>query len=922
MAWNDSFKKNSSVRFFQTLGLSLLASSSLIAQEMSSQEAFLLRKISEYWKEGDLNIAKSQILQFLDKYPQSQAKDMLIQLLGDLYLKDNDHSKALRLYSEIKDDKIAKKASFNKAICFYELKMHQELIDHASIMLAQPQKDEHYETVELFLAEAFLKLGLEEKDVEKQKTHFQSALPLFENLTKTKYSERALLPSAELSMKLGKNAEACKYYQELLEKTPEDRESILYKMGCLQAEYKPREAIKTFASVYKLRGKMASDAALLQLQLLFKEQKFKDLLLYQEEAIKHISSEKVHLAEYWIGKSLFHLDDFTEAEKHLQKGYKEDSLNPTEKKSLLKTLLVCSSRTKNLALMESSIQRWEALSPDDKEIADAYVMKYQMLQNIDKASASLALETLLTRYPDHKEKESFLFNLAMIKYKLSQWQEAASALQLYIDTYPNAKQIDICLKQHINCMIEQIKLQPNSQTLETKNNLSQSIEYALAKNIFSNDEKKKIQFTHCNLLIELNKYSEAAVKLNDYIRENPRADNLLNAHLLLTKVYEDSDNDIDLYIMNLERVISLSPKDEANGLYHLKLFNAFLKKSSTSQENEKSALFAKAADQLFICYKYETPIRKDNLAWLCNYYYEKSKAQNGQSNSSEDVQALSKARLLFENLLAIDSYPPTIDLSKEPAKMEVEILKLSELLGWQGKTVERIDLLEYLVYNQQELADLNWKYPTKALLELARAYKESGKEQEALTTYGKIISSSEYALSYNASQAILESSLITYNQLKGQKGNIESVEYTEILDRLKELQIKKKIYQEPLHLEAAFTYVDIKSQLSIDSDKSRKKLLLMQNLKESFSSTSDPLTLEYLSLSSSYLDKVELLSAYMTLADYKIAKLKKETASSRIDVKEAKAAIASLEKEMKELQKDPKLPKELKQRITTSLEAK
>ena len=45
------------------------------AQTQSDEEAFLIRRIAEFWKDGDFAIVKTQIIEFLDKYPESTLKD-------------------------------------------------------------------------------------------------------------------------------------------------------------------------------------------------------------------------------------------------------------------------------------------------------------------------------------------------------------------------------------------------------------------------------------------------------------------------------------------------------------------------------------------------------------------------------------------------------------------------------------------------------------------------------------------------------------------------------------------------------------------------------------------------------------------------------------------------------------------------------
>ena len=87
MTWNQYCFKDISYRCIFTVGACLLTITPLFAEEFSAQEAILLKRITEYWKEGDIEVAKSQITSYLSKFPTSIASDSLYAMLGDIFLK-------------------------------------------------------------------------------------------------------------------------------------------------------------------------------------------------------------------------------------------------------------------------------------------------------------------------------------------------------------------------------------------------------------------------------------------------------------------------------------------------------------------------------------------------------------------------------------------------------------------------------------------------------------------------------------------------------------------------------------------------------------------------------------------------------------------------------------------------------------------
>ena len=56
-------------------------------QTQSDEEAFLIRRIAEFWKDGDFGIVKTQIVDFLDKYPKDYFTKADMQVVDYCYNK-------------------------------------------------------------------------------------------------------------------------------------------------------------------------------------------------------------------------------------------------------------------------------------------------------------------------------------------------------------------------------------------------------------------------------------------------------------------------------------------------------------------------------------------------------------------------------------------------------------------------------------------------------------------------------------------------------------------------------------------------------------------------------------------------------------------------------------------------------------------
>ncbi|MCX6989892.1 MAG: tetratricopeptide repeat protein [Chlamydiae bacterium] len=916
MFWNHSTSKSNYSKLLQTMGLSILVSSSLYAASPSSQEAFCLKRISEYWREGDVDIAKSQIIHFLEKYPESEATDSLHKMLGDLYLQEKNYEVALQQYMEIQEDEIQSKNIYNKAICLFETKRYTEVIEHTTRALAQPEPHKEYETLEFFLAESLLKKGLEQTDPEAKKSYLVAALPHYKHLIDSKHAKHALVPAAEISHILGHNSDACYYYGKILEKNPQERENLLFLIAELQEEEKPKDAIKTYSQVYKLRGKKAPEAAYNQLKILFKEERYKDLLLYQEEAMRHISETKLPIVNYWIGKSLFHLEDYPQATSFLMKTLSEGKLSLSDHKLLLKSLITCASKTKDADLLSGLIRNWEQTNPDDQELADVYLIQYQMLANSNKAGASIPLQKILEKFPSHKDKEAILFNLAHLQYCQKQWSLADSTFYELLKEYPESKYAAASWRFRINSKVEDLKSGAPETTRIKNEELADLISQVLqAKKILSPQEMAEYQYTYCKLLIQLNRQEESLEELFEYIENNPKSENLGEAYFLIAGAYSTLEEDNSLFITYAEKALATNLELKQKLTLHMNLFNTYLTLAEEALESEKEYLVSKAADHLFDAYDNGSRIKRDNLLWLSSFYYEKAKLEGTTKN--KDASSSAKATILIEDLLGIHNYPPSNKLSEQHLSQEGEMLKLADLLGWQNKENEKIDVLEVLVYQQKNEPNLPWKYQRKALLDLARAYKIAGKTDDAIETYNYLISASEYAHSYIGNLALLERAKLKLSIINKE----QDPSWQDVLNDLKDLELKKNLRSEPIHLEASLHYIECKTAHLPEDKKAQKTLQLLELMKETFSCSQDTKVKEYLSASSLFPEKAEIHANYMKLLDALIYLAKGEIAEKNKNAAEAKILFFQANQKLQDITDHASLPPDLLHRIRCNMEA-
>lgn len=915
MTWNESYFKGMSYRFLYTLAASLLATSPIYCEQFSAQQAVLLKRITEYWKEGDIEVAKSQITSYLNKFPDSKATDSLYAMLGDLLLKEQKFELALEQYKKIQDQDIQDRVGFNKAICLYEQKHNDELILLVTKTLAYPVQIKESETLKFFLAESFLRKALATDNKEDKNHLLAESLSHYKGLLETKYAEQSISPAAEIAEILGYYEDASSFYQLVLQKNPHDTENILYKLAVLQEKIKPISAIDLFGKVYRLRGEKASNAAVRQLQILFQADRFEELLIKQEQALPHINEESAPLAHYWIGQSLLHLGDFAQAKPHLLWTLIKKDLLLSDQKILINSLITCAQATRDVSLMQEMIQRIEAVDQKDPDLANAYLLEYQMLIHTNPTLAATTLNKLIVNFPNHKDRESILFNLGLIQYDLKQWAESSATLSILLNEFPSSKLEYTAIRMQINGLVEELKVASPDTAIIKKTALSSLLEKVLKKGkALNKEEKTKYHFVYCQMLVQINQIEEALVQLGDYIDNNPDALNLGVAYMMMANLYERSENEHLLFISSAEKALLTGQELEERGSIHLRLYNKYLKLSENPDNKETEYLICQAANHLYQGYLNGSPVNNKNLSWLSDYFFQQAKQEPSSQN-------LEKGITLFEHILKIQKYPPNPKIENKNLLFEIEKIKLAELLNLQGKISQQVDLLEVLVYQQKNNPTLKWKYQRRSLLDLARAYVRFEQIEDAIDTYSHLIESSALSTSYIGNIAVIEKSKLRYDQLSKNRIEEDNEELLSLLDDLKDLEIKKKLCSEPTHLEAGLTYIYCKTS-HLHLDKKREKTLhLLEILRENFSSDQNPSVQEYLRTSYIYPEKAKIHESYMKFIDASICKQKAEIALEQKNKHEAHRLIKQATLALRELMANELLPSDLLTRVRSDMES-
>lgn len=139
-----------------------LFSQGISTDSLDKEEAFMVKRITEFWKDQDYTLVQRQIHLFLDKYPNSSLKDYLKGVLGDIYLKDREFDQAINTYLSIDDPKIQEKVLVNTLQAMYEQSRYADIYKVGGKYLQRSEIFEERKDEYLFLmAEGYFRSTLE-----------------------------------------------------------------------------------------------------------------------------------------------------------------------------------------------------------------------------------------------------------------------------------------------------------------------------------------------------------------------------------------------------------------------------------------------------------------------------------------------------------------------------------------------------------------------------------------------------------------------------------------------------------------------------------------------------------------------------------------------------------------------------------------
>lgn len=881
------------------------------SKSSSADEALFVRRILSFWKDQEYDLVRVQIVQFTQAYPQSEHVDGLWLLLGDMEYAQKRYAEAAAAYAKIRSDKLNSTIRLKHLESLYLSRQWIELTKQITPLLAKSPADK--ERLLYYYGEGWLQQAKANPDASKAKPQYEAAQKAFEELMNSSYRQYAMAGLAEVHQALNHNKRAAELYLSLAD-TPDMSvmtvEDVLLKAAALQMQYDKDLAIQSLSRAAELKGKNSSAAVESQVGLLFEAGKYNEIISGQDNWKNSVAADHQPLIDLYVGRSYFALHEYQKAFdllKALIEPKKLSTLKQSQQKIFWLTYIASGHHLNLPEDVNKGVGYFVRIFPQDPDLAKALY-----LQGLTEAHAEHFTEAeaifkrILKQFPNYDQRDSVAFENNRLLYKQHQWKESREAFLAFAEQYPKSAHRPAAEHYAILSLQQQIqeaqKLKEPTEPLQEQllTALSQASETSL-----KSDQKPQFLLQTAGVLCELKRYPQALETLNRFLKDYPDHPQASQAHVLLALCYEEGHADLKALIAHAELALELNPNLPDKYRLHTHLFKAYLQLAQEAQKQGHEADYEqyqkKAVNSLYLAYiEGNQPIAPEYALWLAHEYF--NPLQNGLDayapdaiSSSEKLALADQATRVFEKALLIDHAPSA--LSQETITLEGDLFKLSCLYAWQNRRADQIAILTNLVQQQEQHPEWPWRLRPRALFALATAYEAEGNQDQALALFKQLIKEGTGPDTYLQQATKLHHSRLMAASLPEASKNVNDPDVQVLLSNLKDLQIRKILTQEPLHLEASIDYAFLRASLEPKDKQPEQLRTLLLRAKTSFTTQDSIWDKDYAAMRERNPEKDKIYHAYLMLMDAHIAAIEAEIAKTqgkRLEMEQKQEAAKSL----------------------------
>ncbi|HSX37617.1 MAG TPA: tetratricopeptide repeat protein [Chlamydiales bacterium] len=650
------------------IGCFSLFGANSFAEIDSGEEALFLRRIADFWQEGEYGIAKKQLEEFLIAYPQSPFSSLLHASLGDLLLREKNFSEALAAYSAISSPDLVKRTFLNRMECLYNLEWYATLADECeACLLKQPIDADTQEKTTFYLAIALYQQCLSaNKEPQILYNLAKRAEPYFEILLKTDLSSEIAHAFSHLCCILKEYEKAANLYLDLAAKEPAMEEEMTFQAALIQAQYDKSKALETLAGIAKKGQTKGKEAAYNCMVLFFESGRYEELIDSRDSILASIAEEKKAIAHYFLGRSLIHLEKYREAAEELT------------------TFL--------------------ALDPENDKIAKGRLLLAQVLKKIGQLDAARTeLNALIADCSDLTEQATLDFEWADLEYQAGNWKECRLKCHHFLRQFPSSEWTSYAWR-----LLVSASGKLSCESLESKEQFILDLEALLREqNEFPIEERCDWQFYLGQAYFHLGQFEKALFILEPLLQMNLHFSQKANARLAFGLCERDFKGDLASFCLFGEEALQQHADLMETGLLHAALFNAYLELSKHSPE-----LLEKSAAHLYDAFLVSDCV---NSFKYLNSDLPGEQSAERDSNLHQVVETVAKLQLSFL------PFPICPDIDKKHIRDLIitlddgSILSLSAKMSRLAEIGDQIAHLHPMTFIKETLSDPNLRKRMKKI---------------------------------------------------------------------------------------------------------------------------------------------------------------------------------------------------------------
>lgn len=840
----------------------------------TNDEALFLRRIAEFWQDGEMEIAKSQLENYISTNQNSSLIDSLYALLGNLYMKEKNYSKAISCFENIKAEEIKDKVAINLLASLYNMKWYKRLIDECEVY-SKKVDDSLKQKINYLQAMSIYNIANETSDKNESTKLLNTSKEKFEKLLDSSFATQAKEYLSQVHKILNDYETASNYFLQLADKDLSKQDDYLFQAALLQAHFDKEKALTTFNKILESQtSSKAQEATYNKLILLYEMARFEEITAQKDFFLSKVSNEKISLTNFFVGRSYFKLKDYENASLFLQNALKSENKTTPQMKLAHIMLMQSAFHTNKIEIYNTTFDEFSKLFPKDEELFECSFAKALLSKNNEKYElAKQEFENIMQTFEKSKENEKFIYEYAHLLFTISDTTNSKAYFKQFLEKYPQSDLIKSCYSFIVDCSIKDLNKNLNTEeVVNIKKTLVSEINTLLQKdNLFNKKEKAQYSILLAKTNFDLANYDLCLNLLQNLLKEDCQELSINNTsflekhelaeiNLLIAFCHKYLTQDLNEFIRYAQKSLELSDNTKNHFSTFINLFNSYL---SLAKENEgiNENHLDKAANYLFSAYELKADeINKTNLTWLANHYINKIKNYLN-ANYKNKVQDNPQILTYTKNATNVLKF-----LNATPSENFEELLsKLSYLENIQNNLLEEENILEKLTQTYKTNLEKPFTYLEETIYRLAKNYEFQNMTDKAIALYNEFLPHFKKESPFLGAAQLHQSRLIV-STISKENFNSTNKELEKIITSLKTISLQRHLENEPTHLEAALDYVDIVCYME-KSDSWDKRLFLLGRLKDSFLSEEDVISKDYKTMRGLIQDKDRLFTAYMNIVD-------------------------------------------------------